>query len=142
MATPHVQRGVVTPRMATDYTTWRATSMNGVRTGGTLITIAKARPRTRPARTQDHPGCYAGGLGVTVLVPCAWLTASTTFRIRGTSTVVFVVLYQDPITPEPHAGVAEPSEILSRITADVQLDNGFPLMLGVATPKVAVYVRS
>ena len=56
--------------------------------------------------------------------------------------MVFVVLYQDPITPEPHAGVAEPSEILSRITADVQLDNGFPLMLGVATPKVAVYVRS
>ena len=38
MATPHVQRWVVTQRMATDYTTWRATSMNGVQTGGTLIT--------------------------------------------------------------------------------------------------------
>jgi hypothetical protein len=102
MATPHVQRWVVTQRMATDYTTWRATSMNGVRTGGPLITIAKARLRTRPGRTPAHPGCCAGWLGVTVLVPCAWLTASTTFRIRGTSTAVFVVLCQDPITPEPH----------------------------------------
>ena len=47
MATPHVQRWVVTPRMATDYTTWRATSMNGVRTGGTLITIQS--PAKNPA---------------------------------------------------------------------------------------------
>ena len=68
MATPHVQRWIVTQRMATDYTTWRATSMNGVQTGGTLITIAKARPRTRPGRTRAHPGCCAEGLGVTVLV--------------------------------------------------------------------------
>ena len=71
--------------------------------------------------------------------------------------MVFVVLYQDPITSDPCeaesftpvnqpqtrlAGVAEPSEISSRLIADVQLDNGFPLMLGVATPKVAVYARS
>ena len=35
------------------------------------------------------------------------------------------------------AGVAQPIETASRLIAVVQLDNGFPLMLGVATPKVA-----
>ena len=35
------------------------------------------------------------------------------------------------------AGVAEPSENASWLIADVQIDNGFPLELGVTTPKVA-----
>ena len=119
-ATPHVQRWVVTYRMVTDYTTWRAMSMNGVRTGGTLITIAKARPRTRLGRTPAHPACCGAGLGVTVLVPCSWLTASTTFRIRGTSTTVFVVLCQDPITPEPHEGAVFTSGESASFTAGTQ----------------------
>ena len=35
------------------------------------------------------------------------------------------------------AGVAVPSETASRLIAGVQLADGFSLMLGVATPKVA-----
>jgi len=35
------------------------------------------------------------------------------------------------------AGVAEPTDPASRLIADAQLDNGSPLMLGVATPKGA-----
>ena len=35
-------------------------------------------------------------------------------------------------------GVAVPTENASRLIADVQLDNGFPLEIGVATPKVAI----
>jgi len=35
-------------------------------------------------------------------------------------------------------GVAVATENASRLTADVQLDDGFSLMLGVATPKVAI----
>ena len=35
------------------------------------------------------------------------------------------------------SGVAQPIETASRLIAVVQLYNGFPLMLGVATPKVA-----
>ena len=48
--------------------------------------------------------------------------------------------YSLPLANQPQtrlAGVAEPSETASRLIAVVQLDNGFPLMLGVATPKVA-----
>ncbi len=68
---------------------------------------------------------------------------------------------QDPITPEPHevrslqaaeprplplvsptqtliAGVAVPTENASRIIAIVQLDDGFPLELEVAMPKVGI----
>jgi hypothetical protein len=39
-------------------------------------------------------------------------------------------------------GVAVTIESESGLIAVAQIDNGFPLMLGVATPKVAVYVRS
>jgi len=56
-------------------------------------------------------------------------------------------LYRVNQTQTRHAGVAGPSENASRLTADVQLDDGSPLELGVAgfcreqtsvaTPKVA-----
>ena len=36
------------------------------------------------------------------------------------------------------AGVAEPSDPASRLIVVVQLDDGVSLMLGVATPKVAI----
>jgi len=45
-----------------------------------------------------------------------------------------------PLVNQPQtlfASVAEPSGNASRLIAVVQLDDGFSLMLGVATPKVA-----
>ena len=98
-------------------------------------------------------------LGASRRMSCVLLAAASALLV-GTAAAAFAVCQDRLNYPWPHevrslqatkerplplvsqrqtrlASVAEPIETASRLIAVVQLDNGFPLMLGVATPKVA-----
>ena len=49
----------------------------------------------------ETTGCCGADLGP-ALPSCGWLAAATTLRMMGATSTAFDVLYQDPITPEPH----------------------------------------
>ena len=59
--------------------------------GMTKTTTATYQLRTHQDRALTHPGCCEVGLGITRLMTCAWLPASTAVQLISTATTGFDV---------------------------------------------------
>ena len=69
----------------------RGMYMNGGRIGMTKTTTATYQLRTHQDRAPTHPGCCEVDLGITRLMTCAWLPASTAVQLISTATTGFDV---------------------------------------------------
>ena len=76
---------------ATGCMVWRGMYMNDGRIGMTKTTTATYQLRTHQDRALTHPGCCEVGLGITRLMTCAWLPASTAVQLISTATTGFDV---------------------------------------------------
>ena len=59
--------------------------------GMTKTTTATYQLRTHQDRAPTHPGCCEVGLGITRLMTCAWLPASTAVQLISTATTGFLM---------------------------------------------------
>ena len=101
MAMPDAHQWAGIHPTVTNFMILAVMSTSGVVIGMAKTTTATHRLKIRQGRAQEQNGCGAGEGGASILLTCAWHTATATLRLVGTTALAFVAC-QDPINPEPH----------------------------------------